>query len=156
MAPIRALNVAEKPSVARGISGILSRDSMSTRRGTSKYNPIHSFNLNINGTYYDMTVTSVTGHLMSMDFDAAFSNWERVDPLTLFTAPIHSSIPREYNDIANQLSNLSRQADLIILWLDCDREGEAIGFEVLSVCQKANPRIQVSRARFSALIPRYV
>jgi DNA topoisomerase-3 len=45
---------------------------------------------------------------------------------------------------------------MIILWLDCDREGEAIGYEVLGVCQETKPNIQVMRAHFSALIPRSV
>ena len=39
----------------------------------------------------------------------------------------------------------------MILWLDCDREGENIAFEVLSTCREANRQIEVLRARFSAL-----
>jgi DNA topoisomerase-3 len=39
----------------------------------------------------------------------------------------------------------------LILWLDCDREGENIAFEVLNVCRLANPRIEVFRAHFSAV-----
>lgn len=38
-----------------------------------------------------------------------------------------------------------------MLWLDCDREGENIAFEVLDVCKQANPRLLVFRAHFSAL-----
>jgi DNA topoisomerase IA len=88
---------------------------------------------------------------------------------------------------------------MLILWLDCDLEGEAIGlnermhiahtrtlqqrldervsfdqivlmkllfasvdchaaagYEVMSICQEANPRLRVQRAHFSALIPRSV
>ena len=42
----------------------------------------------------------------------------------------------------------------LVLWLDCDREGENIAFEVVSVCKQANPRINIIyRAHFSALIP---
>lgn len=41
-----------------------------------------------------------------------------------------------------------------MLWLDCDREGENIAFEVISVCREVNPRLEVKRARFSALISR--
>ncbi|KIY95271.1 DNA topoisomerase III [Monoraphidium neglectum] len=52
------------------------------------------------------------------------------------------------------LQQLARGAQWLVLWLDCDREGENIGFEVLQVCSAANPRLTVFRARFSALIPR--
>lgn len=41
-----------------------------------------------------------------------------------------------------------------MLWLDCDREGENIAFEVKSVCERASNRLRVFRAKFSALIPR--
>lgn len=43
---------------------------------------------------------------------------------------------------------------MLILWLDCDREGEAIGYEVVGICEETNKRMQVLRAHFSALIPR--
>jgi DNA topoisomerase-3 len=35
--------------------------------------------------------------------------------------------------------------------LDCDREGEAIAFDVAEIVKEANPKIQVLRAHFSAL-----
>ena len=41
----------------------------------------------------------------------------------------------------------------LILWLDCDREGENIAYEVLEVCQRANRHLRVFRARFSAITP---
>lgn len=42
-----------------------------------------------------------------------------------------------------------------MIWTDCDREGEHIGSEVAQVCRKANPRIIVKRARFSAIIAKW-
>jgi len=39
----------------------------------------------------------------------------------------------------------------LILWLDCDREGEAIAFDVIDIVKSVNPNIGVLRARFSAL-----
>ena len=45
---------------------------------------------------------------------------------------------------------------MLVIWTDCDREGEAIGAEIVAICRKANPTIQVKRARFSAIIAQYV
>lgn len=50
--------------------------------------------------------------------------------------------------------NLARQCQAVILWLDCDREGEAIAFEVLEICQSANRNLRVYRAQFSAFTKR--
>lgn len=46
----------------------------------------------------------------------------------------------------------ARKADQLMIWTDCDREGEHIGSEIANVCRKANPRIVIKRARFSAII----
>lgn len=37
------------------------------------------------------------------------------------------------------------------MWTDCDREGENIGYEVISVCTSVNPRLQIFRAKFSEI-----
>ena len=37
------------------------------------------------------------------------------------------------------------------IWTDCDREGEAIGFDIIEVAKKVRPNIEVYRAHFSAL-----
>jgi DNA topoisomerase-3 len=37
------------------------------------------------------------------------------------------------------------------LWLDCDREGEAIAYEVVDLVKSVNPCVQILRAHFSAL-----
>ena len=54
------------------------------------------------------------------------------------------------------LEREARKASRLILWLDCDREGENIAFEVIEVCLAVNPRLELLRARFAALSPRYV
>lgn len=39
----------------------------------------------------------------------------------------------------------------LIIWTDCDREGENIGFEVIKVCTDVKPAIRVYRAKFSEI-----
>lgn len=61
---------------------------------------------------------------------------------------------QDKRDIERNLQREARTCQRLILWLDCDREGENIAFEVLQVCRSVNPGLRVSRAHFSALIPR--
>ena len=52
------------------------------------------------------------------------------------------------------LEKFSKDASTLVLWLDCDREGEAIAFDVIEVCQKARGTkypLKIHRAHFSAL-----
>lgn len=50
---------------------------------------------------------------------------------------------------------VSKNCDFVALWLDCDKEGENICFEVLDICKKNIPksnRLQrVYRAKFSSI-----
>ncbi|KAJ1568486.1 DNA topoisomerase, partial [Nowakowskiella sp. JEL0078] len=59
-------------------------------------------------------------------------------------------------ELQENLENLSRQSQILVIWTDCDREGENIGSEVVDICRKANPTIQVKRARFSVIQPREI
>ena len=63
---------------------------------------------------------------------------------------------QESDSIARNLTIEARSTDMLILWTDCDREGEAIGFEIAQHCQKAQRRLIVKRACFSAVIAEYV
>ena len=54
--------------------------------------------------------------------------------------------------IVENLSSEARKAQQLMIWTDCDREGEHIGAEIVKVCRKAKPDIVVKRARFSAII----
>jgi len=45
---------------------------------------------------------------------------------------------------------------MLMIWTDCDREGEHIGSEIASVCRRAKRNIIVKRARFSAIIAQWV
>jgi len=53
------------------------------------------------------------------------------------------------------LASEARHADYVVLWLDCDKEGENICFEVLDaitpVLKYPNDTSKIFRARFSAI-----
>lgn len=102
---------------------------------------------------HTMITTSVRGHLASMEFSSQYG-WSRCDPIELFDAPIETIYKDDMQPLYNMLKRLSRNVDAVILWLDCDREGEAIGAEVQEVCVQANPRLRprIYRARFSTVM----
>lgn len=54
-------------------------------------------------------------------------------------------------DIRRTLEEEARNCQWLVLWLDCDREGENIAFEVVEVCTAVNHRLVIWRAHFSAL-----
>ena len=58
-------------------------------------------------------------------------------------------------DIKRTLEQEARRCQWLVLWLDCDREGENIAFEVVEVCTTVNRHLNIKRAHFSALIERF-
>ena len=104
----------------------------------------------INATF---TVTAVSGHLMEHVFPPNYKGWHSCDPYALFDAPVVTQVTQSSKTSEDNLVNEARRADMLMIWTDCDREGENIGAEVAKICRRGNPRIRVKRARFSAIIP---
>merc|ERR1740128_1201282 len=94
-------------------------------------------------------VTSVVGHVYGLNFEDG-----RVRDLAqLFqtkTVKVVEDTTKKLR-IVEHLQELAQEAEYLALWLDCDREGENIGFEVISLCNEWINYDNVYRARFSAL-----
>ena len=69
-------------------------------------------------------VTSVAGHVYSLDFDDEMNSWDSCDPQELFSAPVIRKPCK--GSICKQIVSLSKGVDFVVLWMDCDREGENI------------------------------
>jgi DNA topoisomerase III len=168
---MHVLCVAEKPSIAKAVSQILSGGQFSTvglyrfdfhaltdyalqRPTQNKY--IKNYDFPYPQTRDTYTVTSVSGHLMSLDFGPMHRKWTSCDPFTLFDAPVELKVADDKKSIERNLIAEARKSQMLMIWTDCDREGENIGMEVAKICRNANHSLRVKRAKFSAIIAQYV
>jgi DNA topoisomerase-3 len=118
-------------------------------------NYIKNYEFNYPQTQSFFTVTCVSGHLTAFDFYETHRKWNACDSFDLFDAPVEIQVASDKKAIEQNLLTQARRADVLMIWTDCDREGEHIGMEVAKVCRKAKPTIRIKRARFSAIIPQY-
>uniref|UniRef100_A0A6P7FEZ4 DNA topoisomerase n=1 Tax=Diabrotica virgifera virgifera TaxID=50390 RepID=A0A6P7FEZ4_DIAVI len=149
--PTKYLNVAEKNDAAKNIASLLSRGGSSRREGISPYNKIYEFNTTVLNEPAFMVMTSVSGHLLNYAFTGAYKNWRGCNPIALFDAPIVKTCPENYIKVKKTLEREIRSCDGLIIWTDCDREGENIGFEIIKVCTDVKPNLRIYRAKFSEI-----
>lgn len=149
------LMVAEKPSIANSIAGILSKGNMNSRKGFNGACSVHEYNGMFRNEMAKFKVTSVCGHVMSLDFHRMYNNWDAVDPLELFQADTLKKEATEKLHMPKFLHQEARGVDYLVLWLDCDKEGENICFEVIdcvsSAMNKRGGEQVIYRAKFSAI-----
>lgn len=112
------------------------------------------------GTFQNVScmfkMTSVCGHVMGVDFISKYNNWDRVDPVELFSCPIEKKEATPKLKMPAFLAAEARGCDYLVLWLDCDKEGENICFEVMNAVStsiKGNvySNSVTYRAKFSAI-----
>jgi DNA topoisomerase-3 len=147
---LTALFVAEKPSIANSLATVLSggRGTPSQRGGRL---PVYDgIQTRLNGQPYTAKITSVAGHVFSLDFPGEYQNWDAVDPVRLFSA---NTVKQECSGhVRSHLQHEAIGCDAVVLFLDCDMEGENICFEVLDcIAGKMNKGFKTFRAKFSSV-----
>ena len=150
---INILMIAEKPSIARTISKILGRENL-INRSNEKGWCYYEFDGEFKGVNAHFIISAVTGHIYQVDFPDEYQGYD-IDPFTLFDAPIEK-VESDENSYLNieWLNGISKNIDILCLWLDCDREGENICYEVMhNVLPNMNKKEyqQIYRAIFSSL-----
>jgi len=180
----RVLMVAEKPSIAKAIADALSGPmGPRQRRGISRALPVYEFTsqdfapatddpLNSSGGSRVLcTVTSVVGHIFSLGFaeeTAPDGSRKRLDPVEYFSVPVVKQEETTTGKlrVIDHLRALAAECDHLVLWLDCDAEGENISYETIGVTRRAleqrvaeekaanpdgTPVRRIHRAKFSAI-----
>ena len=69
------------------------------REGMSKFNKIYEFECNIFNQRCQMVMTSVSGHLLQLEFTGSYRNWQACSPMSLFDAPVKKYCPQDYQQI---------------------------------------------------------
>lgn len=54
----------------------------------SKFNKIYEFPYTVNGVQADMVMTSVSGHLLNLEFEEKYRKWWSCSPIQLFDLPV--------------------------------------------------------------------
>eukprot|EP01064_Diplonema_japonicum_P013567 TRINITY_DN2110_c0_g1_i1.p1 TRINITY_DN2110_c0_g1~~TRINITY_DN2110_c0_g1_i1.p1 ORF type:complete len:859 (+),score=191.97 TRINITY_DN2110_c0_g1_i1:37-2613(+) len=147
------LMVAEKPMLADAISKILSDGRAVKHKRISSACPIFEYTGTFRGQPARFKFTCTVGHVFSLDFHAKYQNWQTTDEETLFfDAQTQRKEASENARVVNHLRQESKGCTDIVLWLDCDREGENICFEVLNIVRSNIPNWSNTwRAKFSAI-----
>nr|CAH7748474.1 unnamed protein product [Callosobruchus chinensis] len=148
--------VAEKPSLAASLANILSNGKNSSRKGFNGACSVHEWNGMFGNSPARFKMTSVCGHVFGVDFISKYNNWDRVDPVELFSCPIEKKEAMAKLKMPAFLAAESKGCDNLVLWLDCDKEGENICFEVMncvsgSMLGNVHSNNVTYRAHFSAI-----
>lgn len=150
---VNVLMIAEKPSIAKSISDALGSGKYKVKtagRGKS----IITFEGYFGNAKAKFTVSSVMGHVYTSDFKKEHNQWSAIDALDLYEVPIVKLDANPKTRIPAFISSLATGKDILCLWLDCDKEGENICFEVINNTFKymnRKPYQQIYRAKFSSL-----
>ena len=122
---LQILMIAEKPSIARAISEVLSNGKFKNHK-TSRGKCLLTFDGYFQGIKARFTVSAVAGHVYTSDFLREHNNWDAIDPVELYDVPIVKLEAMRKMRMPQMIQKLASGKDILCLWLDCDSEGENI------------------------------
>jgi DNA topoisomerase-3 len=95
---MKILCVAEKPSIAKAVSQILSGGRLDTIGTNITFIKNYKFSSRFPGWgECDVVFTSVAGHLTECDFDVQWKKWKQCAPVALFEeARIIETVPQVF------------------------------------------------------------
>lgn len=157
---MKVLCVAEKNKISKAVASSLSRNHFESSDTRNKYVKNYSFRFCFpQWGECDVVMTAVSGHILVKDFPPEYG-WGKVSNDVLFGCPIVNTLADDNaKKIADNITNLAKDSDIVMIWTDCDREGEYIGWEILLQAQKGNSKFTIDtayRAKFSHLEPAHI
>ncbi|KAJ3217572.1 DNA topoisomerase [Dinochytrium kinnereticum] len=152
---MRILAVAEKNRASKEIAGIIG-GRYQTKDTRLRFVKNYEFETTYNGAPCKVVMTAVAGHLMNHEFNPEHKNWDSTPIVACFDDPVKKIVTGNNVIIKANLEKEARKANLLMIWTDCDDEGENIGLEIKEVCEAVNRRLVVKRARFSTFGPREI
>ena len=134
------LIITEKDNTARRIAGILF--------GKYKAEKVSGINVYFSSDK-ERAVIGLKGHIVEIDYPSEYNNWTKIPIESLLQADLVKKVKEKR--IAEAIKKLAKDADLVTIATDYDREGELIGYEALEIIKKVKPNIKVDRAKYSAI-----
>ena len=142
--------IAEKPSIAKTIAEILS-DKSYKKYTFDNSMVIYAFKNYFKGIFSYFTVTSVKGHLYENIYEQMY---DKTKPVESYEYTIIKTLKNTTENIPIFLRHISKNKDILCLWIDCDPEGENICYEIIhNTLPYMNKKFyqQIYRAKFSSL-----
>ena len=148
---MKVLNVTTKNVSAESLATLISNGNFRMRNGESFQSKIYEFNMNLFNTECQMVFTSISGHLFSLDFIQNYKDLDFCNIEEILSVPVVKFCRLSHSKIKLSLQKEACLCNKLIIWTDCDREGENIGFEIVNVCKEINPSLDVYRAMLSEI-----
>lgn len=152
--PMKVLCVAEKPLIAKEVANILGGGRVSRRDSPERFIKNYDFTFLFEKLgSCEVTMTLVLGHMTNLDYAPGYG-WGECPPIALFDADLKKTTLKR--GVADNITREARVCQYLMIWTDCDREGEHIGYEVWQQALKGNSGLNrngilVLRAHFSHL-----